>query len=510
MDFRYPPFSRPSRSWITANVPENRTTGYVNYSITQPPPTQGPSTVSQDSFSFSPNPVGQYLYSGSTTSDTLLQTQEMESFDLIQQYLTFSPPEPYPALPDFVAPGYNSQGFITEREFSSSLGGPNAPSADATPLTGTQEPYGRYTMSTIPFSNPPGDSRPTSTSWSPEVLMGMSLTRVSPPQVPIRQGIAPTLTVRNPSVQDKLMNYVSPPEAPTPRAGARSADARRTRAVGRTRKSHSKRVFKRNPADEEQLSPNLKREALGLRSLRRRVAPYPVSGTAKFKSPIVPPSKEEGSYSNLIDSIMSDGESNGDSDDQSYHPSPTSSPSIDQSGPSSYRKSFGCTAHRRESSNTTVDESMGSPFASAPITGKGSKGTTGSRRNSKGKAKGSAALSLAKLKMKYNKPLTGPFGTYSPLPCESGEGSNATCSDLGGIRPGKSRRNGHIPPPVVVPNLMKKSRGRKVPTRFEKDAVPRPFVCPLCSAAFTRVEHRKRHLRSIHTNMAGALYSCSL
>jgi len=72
-------------------------------------------------------------------------------------------------------------------------------------------------------------------------------------------------------------------------------------------------------------------------------------------------------------------------------------------------------------------------------------------------------------------------------------------------------------PPVPVPNLTKKSRGRRVPTKVgsewdtvEKETSPkegvqkgsRVYVCKVedCGKCFSRGEHLKRHIRSIHTH----------
>ncbi|KAG6919058.1 hypothetical protein DXG01_009311 [Tephrocybe rancida] len=64
--------------------------------------------------------------------------------------------------------------------------------------------------------------------------------------------------------------------------------------------------------------------------------------------------------------------------------------------------------------------------------------------------------------------------------------------------------------PVPVPNLTKKSRGRRVPTKLADDTsnssnpkdATRMYICKVesCGKCFHRGEHLKRHIRSIHTH----------
>ncbi|KAG6374630.1 hypothetical protein JVT61DRAFT_3994 [Boletus reticuloceps] len=84
--------------------------------------------------------------------------------------------------------------------------------------------------------------------------------------------------------------------------------------------------------------------------------------------------------------------------------------------------------------------------------------------------------------------------------------------DAAAIRPSRRAPRAMTKVPVPIPNLTKKSRGRKVPTfngepvyaasrdRTKKGA--RTYTCHAegCGKCFVRGEHLKRHIRSIHTD----------
>ena len=63
------------------------------------------------------------------------------------------------------------------------------------------------------------------------------------------------------------------------------------------------------------------------------------------------------------------------------------------------------------------------------------------------------------------------------------------------------RRGTKLEIPVPVPGLTKNSRGRDVPRKTEDGFVDRPFWCRVegCNKLFSRGEHLKRHIISIHT-----------
>lgn len=69
---------------------------------------------------------------------------------------------------------------------------------------------------------------------------------------------------------------------------------------------------------------------------------------------------------------------------------------------------------------------------------------------------------------------------------------------------GNARRGTKLELPVPVPGLTKNSRGRTVPKKTEStfEDVSRPFWCHVedCDKLFSRGEHLKRHISSIHTD----------
>ncbi|KAF7317434.1 hypothetical protein HMN09_00480100 [Mycena chlorophos] len=107
-------------------------------------------------------------------------------------------------------------------------------------------------------------------------------------------------------------------------------------------------------------------------------------------------------------------------------------------------------------------------------------------------------------------------GRYAPYGYDYGSANDAEFPPfpIAQRRP-RARPGASLPTPVPVPNLTKKSRGRRVPTvatlygpdaarrgtKAALSAAARQFTCtvPGCGKCFARGEHLKRHVRSIHT-----------
>jgi len=293
--------------------------------------------------------------------------------------------------------------------------------------------------------------------------------------------------------------------------------------VGQNKNKKRKRLGQPQSEDDEseerEKVASLRREMLGLRTISEdRISSAlgdELSEEKDRKRRRIGSSKDKEKETKTDwDGSEEESESDSDSDTDIYCPSRSSSPAFDDYGSSSHMTN----SSRRSGSAqtmTTVTTSMSSTY------GEGDEEEQRQRKKNKGKAKGSAALALAKITMMSGKPAITPWGTYVPFPADENQGQDVFLEDDAEIRAGRRRRNGHIPLPVPVPHLIKKSRGRKVPYVAKEVTVQsdkntsgsskrvregeqwkRMFVCevPGCGKCFVRGEHLKRHVRSIHTH----------
>ncbi|KAJ3934423.1 MAG: hypothetical protein NXY57DRAFT_935406 [Lentinula lateritia] len=116
-------------------------------------------------------------------------------------------------------------------------------------------------------------------------------------------------------------------------------------------------------------------------------------------------------------------------------------------------------------------------------------------------------------------PLSPSISSSSSISADTAMGTpHVGSSNYSG--PGGRRKSNSLPVPIPIPNLTKKSRGRRVPTASTFDNSTRKSVdlnysssggrggkgvrvhtckVPGCGKCFARGEHLKRHVRSIHT-----------
>jgi hypothetical protein len=301
--------------------------------------------------------------------------------------------------------------------------------------------------------------------------------------------------------------------------------------VSRTSSDSRKRKRSRESEPDDDLIENVenfsRREMLGLRKISKDIErklreEEEMTGDERMRkrrrigSLSGPRKKGKGKERRTIAWTSDDDDSDDVDDSDAYFPSsgPSSPGANDEPGPSSRPTksmsrlgslSSSCTnksTYTRSLSATTLKTPESETTSMSPDDFRDEEDTKRNRldKRNKGKAKGSAALALAKVTMLSGKPPTSAWGTYVPFPLDE-------ASDEPVIRSGRTRRNGHIPLPVPVPDLIKKSRGRKVPhqeskKKLDDDDSKRVFVCDVlgCGKCFVRGEHLKRHVRSIHTH----------